>query len=302
MGDMGDSRAESRNVLAVITPTWRPDAALFAHLHRSVLEHTPDDTVHHLIVPAAHRSVFAGYEGRRCRIWTHPELLPRRYVRLPGGVWINTRRPWPPVRGWVMQQAAKLAAAAAVDADVVLIADSDSVLVRPTSADRLLVDGRTCLYRADGAIHDGMQRHVQWHQVARDLLGLPAAPDPPLPDYVSGIGVWDPPAVRAMLRRITEVTGRHWVDAFTSRLHISEFIVYGVFVDEVCDPSPPGDDAICHTYYEQTPLDMAGAMDFVEALKPETIGMMIAGNSGTPPEVRLAAIRRSAEIVARDGA
>lgn len=302
MGDMGDSRARSGNALAVVTPTWRPDSALFAHLHRSVLEHTPDDTVHHLIVPAAHRSTFAGYAGRRCRIWTHPELLPRRYVRLPGGVWINTLRPWPPVRGWVMQQAAKLAAAATVDADVVLIADSDAVLVRMVTAERLLVDGRPCLYRADGAIHSGMPMHVRWHQVAHELLGMPAAPEPPLPDYVNGMGVWDPVAVRVMLHRIAEVSGRHWVDAFTSRLHISEFIVYGVFVDQLCRPRPPGEDALCHMYYEQTPLDLDEALAFAEGLKPEAIGMMIAGNSGTAPEVRLAAIRRCAEIAARDGA
>jgi hypothetical protein len=300
MGDMGDSDAEARNVLAVITPTWRPDATLFAHLHRSVLDHTPESTVHHVIVPAAHKRVFTDYASARCRIWNHPELLPRRYIRLPGGLWLNPLRPWPPVRGWVMQQAAKLAAAATVDADVVLIADSDAVLVRPVTAERLVVDGRPCLYRADGAIHRGMRRHVQWHQVARDLLGLPAAPDPPLPDYVNGIGVWDPPTVRALLRRITAVTGQHWVDAFTARLHISEFIVYGVFVDSTLDTKPPGEDGLCHTYYEQIPLDMTAGLDFAEALKPEAIGMMIAGNSATPLDVRLAAIRRCEQIAARD--
>ncbi|HEV2779864.1 MAG TPA: DUF6492 family protein [Actinophytocola sp.] len=289
-------------MLAVITPTWRPDAPLFADLHRSVLEFTPDDTVHHLIVPALHRSTFARYESRRCRIWTHPELLPRRYVRFPPGIWLNAKRPWPPVRGWVMQQAAKIAAAATIDADVVLIADSDSVLVRPTTEERLRVDGRPYLYRAEGAIHGGMRRHVLWHQVARDLLGLPPPTAPPLPDYVSAIGVWDPPVVRAMQQRITDVTGRHWLDAFTSRLHISEFIVYGVFVDEGRDVArPPTDATLCHTYYEQTPLDLEAALAFADNLKPEAIGMMIAGNSGTPHEVRRAAIRRCAEIVAQDG-
>ena len=295
MGDMGGSK-----VLAVVTPTWRRDTALFAHLHRSVLENTPDDTVHHVVVPAAHKPIFAGFAGRRCRIWTHPELLSRRYVRLPGGVWANTLRPWPPVRGWVMQQAAKLAAAATVEADVVLVADSDAVLVRPTTAERLIVDGQVCLYRAERAIHAGMPRHLSWHRVARELLGLPPAPDPPLPDYVSGIGVWDPNLVRAMQRRITEVTGRHWVDAFTARLHISEFVVYGAFVDELCEPSPPGDDEICHTYYEQSPLELDAALDFADALKPGAVGMMIAGNSNTAPEVRLAAMRRCAEIAERD--
>jgi hypothetical protein len=289
--------------LAVITPTWRPDAWMLADLHRSVLEHTPDDTVHHLIVPAAHRSSFASYASRRCRIWTHPELLPRRYVRFPGGIWLNGGRPWPPVRGWVMQQAAKIAAAATVDADVVLIADSDSVLVRDTSAAALRVGGRPVLYRARDAIHAGMPRHVLWHQVARQLLGLPPGPPPPLADYVSAIGVWDPPMVRAMQRRITQVTGRHWVDAFTSQLHISEFIVYGLFVDELCDPDDElAESPLCHTYYEDIPLDLDGALDFADQLKPEAIGMMISGNSHTPADVRFAAIQRCAEIVAGNDA
>jgi hypothetical protein len=228
--------------LAVVTPSFGPDAELFADLHRSVLRHTGPDVVHHVIVPVAHREIFAAFAGPRCRVWTEPELLPRRYRRLPRrGLWVNAKRPWPPVRGWVMQQAAKIAAAATVDAGVILIADSDAVLVRPTTAERLRVDGRPALYRAPDAIHGGMHRHLLWHQAARDLLGLPPAPRPPLPDYVSAIGVWDPPAVRAMQRRITEVTGRHWLDAFTARLHVSEFIVYGTFVDTLLGspPRPP---------------------------------------------------------------
>jgi hypothetical protein len=286
--------------LAVITPTWRPDAHLFADLHSSVLEHTPDDTVHHVIVPAAHRASFARYSSPRCRVWTHPELLPRRYLRLPGGVWVNPLRPWPPVRGWVMQQAAKIAAAAIVDASVVLIADSDSVLVRPTSAARLRIDGRPCLYRTEDAIHGGMHRHLLWHQSARDLLGLGPAPHPPLPDYVSALGVWDPVAVRALQRRIAEVTGRPWLDAFTGRVHVSEFIVYGLFVDQVLDTPPPADPMLCHTYYSRRPLDLPAALDFADQLKPDAVGMMISGNSNTPDHIRHAAIHRCAQIIAED--
>jgi hypothetical protein len=282
--------------LAVITPTWRPDAHLFADLHRSVLALTPEDTVHHVIVPAAHRSTFAGYASDRCRVWTHPELLPRRYIRLPGGVWTNPLRPWPPVRGWVMQQAAKLATAALVDASVVLIADSDAVLVRPVSAARLRVDGRPCLYRAADAIHGGMHRHLLWHRSARELLGLGPRPRPPLPDYVSALGVWDPGTVRALLGRLTEVTGRHWVDAFTGRLHVSEFTLYGLFAEEFLPVPPPADPMLCHTYYSRRPMTTSASLDFADQLKPEAIGMMISGNSHTPPPVRHAAIKRCAEI------
>ena len=283
--------------LAVITPTWAPDAEHFEELHRSVLKLTPESTVHHVIVPWAHRSRFVQYRSERCRIWHHPELLPRRYVRMPGGVWVNPLRPWPPVRGWVMQQAVKIAAAARMDAGVVLLADSDAILLRPTSAENLTSGDKPVLYRAAGAVHDKMERHVLWHCVARRILGLPTAPPPPLHDYVSPFGVWDPAMVRAMQDRIAKTTGRSWLDAFTGELHISEFIVYGVFMDEVIGTPTVVEKHFCHNYYERTPLDAESAFAFADRTSEEAIGMMISSHSGTPREVRLAAARRCAERI-----
>jgi Family of unknown function (DUF6492) len=288
------------SALAVITPSFGPDAELFADLHRSVLEHTAPDTVHHVIVPDAHRGFFERYRGPRCRVWHESELLPRRYRRLRRpGVWVNLKRPWPPVRGWVMQQALKIAATAAVRADAVLIADSDVVLVRPTGAERFRTGGRLQLYKLDGAVHDGMERHIRWHQVAHRLLGLDPPPDPPLADYVSSLNFWDPAVVRDMQERITETTGRHWLDAFTAELHISEFILYGVFVERVLSPSsawPQVDPAFCHNYWAEVPLDVAAARAFAEALPAQAIGMMISAKSHTPDDARQAALRRCAEV------
>jgi hypothetical protein len=287
--------------LAVITPTYRPDADMFADLHGSVLRFTPEDTVHHVVVPARDRGLFARHEGPRCRVWTSSELLPPRYVGVPrANLHVNLRRPWPPVRGWVMQQAVKLAAAGQMDADVVLLADSDVVLVRPVRTDRFAVAGRPSLYREANGVTADMQRHVTWHRVARDLLGLPPAPPPPLPDYVSPLNFWHPPLVRALQRRIRERTGRDWLDAFNSQLHISEFILYGVFVDEVLSasrPKPPAETTISHNNWQRTPLDHDAAIAFAEQLGPEAIAMMISAKSQTPHDVRQAAIRRCAEIV-----
>jgi hypothetical protein len=287
--------------LAVITPSYRPDAGLFPELHRSVLEFTPDDTVHHVFVPGRDRELFTQHEGPRCRVWTHMDLLPSRYFAVPrSNIYVNARRPWPPVRGWVMQQAIKIAAAARMDADVVLLADSDVVLVRPVRADRFVVDEQLCLYREEKGVTADMQRHVIWHRVARELFGLPSAPPPPLPDYVSPLNVWDPAVVRAMQRRISEVTGRSWLDAFNAQMHISEFILYGVFVDEVLSasaPRPPTDITISHNYWERTPLDHEAAIAFASRLGPDAIAMMISAKSETPDDVRRAAIRRCAEMV-----
>lgn len=285
--------------LAVVTPSFGPDAELFADLHRSVLRYTSERTVHHAIVPDADRRVFARFEGPRCQVWLESELLPRRFRRLPRGYWLNARRPWPPVRGWVLQQALKIAATAAIEADAVLIADSDIVLVRPTGLPRFMVDGRMCLYRDDGAVHAGMTRHVLWHAAARHLLGLPPAPPPPLPDYVSSLNIWQPSVVRAMQARISESTGRDWLDAFSSQLHISEFILYGVFVDQLAGteaPWPTLDRDFCHNYWDREPLTPAGAEAFADRLPPDAIGMMISAKSRTPLPARHAAVRRCAEL------
>jgi Family of unknown function (DUF6492) len=289
--------------LAVITPTYREDAEIFPDLHRSVLEFTPEDTIHHVVVPPRDRRLFSRYRGPRCRVWTSSELLPRRYLHMRLGKlesFVNMRRPWPPVRGWISQQAIKIAMAAHLDARVVLLADSDVVLVRPVRAERFFTDGQFNLYRDEKGVNAEMDRHVIWHQVARDLFGLPASPPPPLPDYVSPFNFWDPAVVRRMQEYIRETTGKDWLDAFTAKLHISEFILYGVFVDEVLGrsaPLPPADVTVCHNYWERQPLDREAALAFADGLQPDAVAMMISAKSDTTLDVRRAAIERCAEIV-----
>lgn len=285
--------------LAVITPSFAGDAELFADLHQSVLENTAETTVHHVIVPSADHALFSRYAGARCRVWTERELLPHRYVRLDRpAVWINGRRPWPPVRGWVVQQALKIAVAGLVDADAVLVADSDVVLVRSTDTERFMIDGLLALYRTDDAVHAGMTRHVRWHQVARRLLALPATDSLPLHDYVSSLNPWDPALVRAMQHRISEVTGRSWLDAVTSQLHVSEFILYGVFVEELVGATqrrPLLGPSFCHNYWDTTPLGHDDALAFIDRMPSDAIGMMISSKSRTSKEVRRAAMRRLGE-------
>ncbi|WP_162788681.1 DUF6492 family protein [Amycolatopsis albispora] len=286
---------------AVLTPSYAPDAPLFEALHRSVLDHT--DAVHHVVVPPADRALFARFEGDRCRIWTYPELLPKRYLATPkAGIWLNARRPWPPVRGWVLQQAVKLAAAARFDVRAVLMMDSDVVLVRRTTAESFAVNGRIGLFRAENAVHAGMPRHVRWHAVARELLGLPPSPGLPLPDYVSPFNVWEPAVVRLLQERIQEVSGKSWLDLFTGRLHISEFVLYGVFADEVLGgvPRVPSDSLYCHTYWDTTPLDEAGALEFAGRLAPDALAVMISAKSGTSPENRHTALRACVAATRQD--
>jgi hypothetical protein len=285
--------------LAVITPCYRGDAELFRELHRSVLEYTAPDTVHHVFVPPQDIDIFREFEGPRCTVTVRAELLPSYYFRVPRSeLYVNIKRPWPAVRPWVMQQTAKIAASAQLDADVVLLADSDAVLVRPTSASAFRVDGRLALHREEKAVSAEMTRHVIWHQVARTLFGLPAAPPPPLPDYVTALNFWEPVVVRQMQQRIEATMGRPWMDVFNSQLHVSEFMLYGVFVDEVLSADgnpPPAAGVICQNYYDREPMTAEQAVAFADRLAPETVAIMISSHSGTTEEGRQLAIQRCRE-------
>jgi Family of unknown function (DUF6492) len=284
--------------LAVLTPSFRGDASLFPDLHRSVLANTAPSVVHHVVVPPSDAGLFRQYEGARCRVWTHRDLLPRYCLSVPraSGLAINLRHPWPPVRGWVVQQIMKLAGAAAIDARAILIADSDAVFVRQATLDEFSRDGRLLHHRRDRAVTTEMERHVVWHNVARKLLGVPGVAEAPLPDYISPICVWDPAVVRSLLAHIAESTKRDWVDAVAGQLHVSEFVVYGVFADHVLDETVPVEGDLCHNYYGRVPLSCAEALAFADEMPPSAIGAMISSHSRTRPDVRREAFDRCRSI------
>lgn len=279
---------------AVLTPSYAPDFELCCDLNRSVLELMPAEVTHHVVVPRRDRGVFAPLEGSRTRVWSVDDFLPRSMVPVPlANLWLNLHRPYPPVRGWITQQLVKLRATEELGAEVVLLADSDVQLVRPATADTFYVDGQVRFYREPDAVGEQLPRHIIWHAVARRLLGLPPAPPGPLPDYISAFNVWEQRIVRMLRDRIEAVTGRSWLDAIGGQLHVSEFILYGVFVDEVLGASAgvfATDSMLCHSYWNLEPLEREAAVEFVGSAHPDDVAVMISAKSRTPLAVRREAL------------
>lgn len=279
--------------IAIITPSYAPDFELCADLHRSVQAVRDPAVEHHIVVPRRDLARFRTLGGDGVEVHDVAEFLPRSFVALPGvNGWVNARRPFPPLRGWITQQVVKLAATARLDADVVLLVDSDLVFVRPLRPELFRRDGVTRFYRLPGAIDERLPRHVLWHQVARRMLGLPPA-EPPFADYICWPAPWDPAIVRAMLARVEEVTGRPWATAVGAQLHFSEEILYGVFVDEVLGATGfTTSDMLCPAYSDEVPLDAAGLDAFLGRVTPSDIAVMVSAKSGTPLDVRRAALAR----------
>jgi hypothetical protein len=278
--------------MSVITKSFASDFELCVDLHRSVLDYSPDSVHHHIIVPRSDLKLFGQLAGPRTHIRCENDLLPRSFVPVPfTNVTVNLGRPFPPVRGWIMQQVVKLAAVAASEDDVVLVADSDLEFVRPLAVETFVRDDVVRFYRKPRAIDEHLPRHVAWHRTARALLGLPPA-QPQYPDYISSMLACDPSMVRRMLARVAAVTDGPWTTAIARQLHFSEWILYGVFVDDVIGApanSFASADPLCLAYWDTTPLNRDGAVDFLHGVRPTDVAAMISAKSRTPLAVRRAA-------------
>jgi Family of unknown function (DUF6492) len=286
----------------VITKSFKPDFELCADLQRSVLDYWPDSIHHHIVVPRADVGLFERVAGPRTHIRRETDFLPRSFVPIPlSNFMVNSGRPFPPVRGWILQQLVKLAAVAASEDDLVLVADSDVEFVRPVTVDTFIRDKVVRFYRKPGAINEKLPRHIAWHRTARALLGLPIT-EPPYTDYISACIACDPAIVRQMLARITATTGRPWTTAIAGQLHFSEWTLYGVFVDDVIGGpanSFASDDPLCLAYWDDIPLNYDDAANFLRGLQPKDVAGMISAKSKTPLAVRRAAF--AANRAARTG-
>ncbi|MCX2750274.1 DUF6492 family protein [Arthrobacter sp. MI7-26] len=283
---------ESRRELAVLTPSYRKDAELCRELNRSVLRWMPENVKHHIVVPRQDGPVFRMLLNQRTVIHEASEFLAASIWKLPGlNMWVNGSRPWPPVRGWIAQQLIKLSAAANLEADAVLLVDSDMVMVAPTDLDSFRQDGNLEMYRNPGAVHSGLPRHRMWLESARGLLGLGPADPGDLTDYICWPCVWDPKIVRSMLQHVERVKGGSWQSAVASQLHFSEMMLYGTYVDEVLGGPPAATPRMKSiNYSEEAPLTAAEIGTMLRSRPADALAVMISAKSGISQDVRSQAL------------
>jgi hypothetical protein len=291
--------------LAVLTPSYAPDFDDFAVLHRSVLENTDPSVLHYVVVPDEDLALFATLRSDRMVLVGYRDLLPRSFVstarfahavaripRVPRGarfIAVNVRHPWPPLRGWLLQQIVKLSMAMRVECDTLLVIDSDAQLIRPVTEQTFASGDAVRFYRRPEGITAGMVRHVAWHRAARRMLGVPPDGPPPYADPIGSVIPWDPRVVRACTERLAEVSGTAWETAVSREWEFSEYVLYGEYLAEFGTPTQLSfavDRTLCHSHWDPHPLDLDGARRFIETLDPEDVALHIQSNSHTSPEIR----------------
>jgi hypothetical protein len=235
--------------LALVTCSYRPDFERCARLCASMNRFINSEMAHFLIVPDRDRALFAQLESESRTIISSQEVLPARFIQLPLlDKWWFDNAMWP-VRGWVMQQITKLCADVVTNCENIVFVDSDVEFIRPLQHERFITEETLRLHRQPMHKSDGV--HLKWHLGAAELLGL--NPRYFGSDYVAPLVTWRRSNLVQMKRHIEDCQERPWYEAVGRRLTVSEYTLYGVFVEHVLGIEQSGHfvqpEDLCHSLW-----------------------------------------------------
>jgi hypothetical protein len=268
-------------------------------LARSVARFTGPDVLHRIVVPRRDLALFQELAGPRTEIIPQEALLPRGFMNLPRPPGFLARvlpalgddislTPVGLLRGARLRQIVKFAAAAAMPADIVIHADSDTCLLRPLDHAALRPGGRVRLYAVPGA--GQLDANLPWHAAAADLLGLPPRQYFGA-DYVGLLKVWNPVAVQALLERVEAMARTPWQRAMARRWRFSEDILYGAYAGRsgLCPvPHAPTPLSLCHSSRGQDVRSPGGVARFVAGLEPHHLGAELPATEALDDAARAA--------------
>lgn len=268
--------------VAFITPSYLPDLERCRLLVESVERYAPDSMRHYVIVDRRDLSAFSSLASARTQVVVKQDVVPTLHQLRIAAKW------WAvglglPVRGWIVQQIIKLSVDRLSDADTFVFLDSDAVLVRPFDPPWARPAAPVPLFREQGpALVSDM--NTAWHQVSAERLGIPAPQRADI-NYVGALVTWRRDALVGLHRRLEEVSGRSWVESVVRLRRLSEYTLYGVYVEQVLGIQAAGHAADSWiptlNHWAPAPMDRRELTEWIARLGPDQYGVMVSAKSGT---------------------
>jgi hypothetical protein len=272
--------SETHTSWAIITPSYIRDRARCGLLCKSMDAFVIGPWHHYIIVDAPDLKLFADLAGPRRTILCVDDVLERgtyNFLKIPfrsklSRIWWSWRSG--AVAGWQVQQIIKIAMAGLVVQDGMLCCDSDVIFVRELNLDTLVRNGAYRFYHtAEGDVasegpHHGMVRSSEKY------LGL--TPKSRRRGYIDNLVTWHRPTVIAMQNHISNVGNRSWQNVLRVPEMISEYTLYGMYVDEFYSETANfywADESLCKTKWDSTFRSAAEIDNFFSALSPNHVAV-----------------------------
>lgn len=268
--------------MTMITPSYGPDYERCKLLVESVNRNVPESIEHVLIVDKRDAPLFRSLSSSRTRVITVESVLPAWLFRLP-----MARRWWfsfksLPVRNWILQQVVKLGVGEHIESESYMFVDSDVAFIRPMDpSDFVDPDGRLVLYRNTGMGRTDM--HAPWHMSASRLLGLDLS-EYHGANYIGNLITWRRDNLLRLHRHLESVSGVPWMEAVCRRWHLSEYILYGVFVEHVLFGRGHFYETSnhCAVSWNRDIATEEGMDSFLASVDPEQVAVMVSSKQYIP--------------------
>lgn len=227
------------------TPSYIGDLARVIWLRRSIEAFHETHRRHIVAVPRQDLKAFQNALGHSKEVelicqeeLVDPGFYPDSLYKLtkklaPGQVWRLDSHAGKP--GWIIQQIVKLSSNRLIKSGPIIFLDSDIFFYRRFSLEKDLGlhEGKRVLVRILPESESGKHRHHIAN--SRRFFELPKGQTDTT--YMATPAIWHPNWLSQMQRHIENLKGKPWQMALLAAdFNISEYTLYGVFVDEVLKP------------------------------------------------------------------
>jgi len=262
---------------AFITPSYAPDFQRCKLLCWSMKKYLTTPVKHYIIVEKKDYQLFQQLADDNTVILLKENVLPSWLKRIPlfdqKNIWLNLKGykigNWF-LRGWLIQQIVKLAAAQYVEEDVLIFVDSDVALIDFFDVRTLVNQDQVRLFRVNHAKDVDTDIAKKWKETAKSLLNLPLEEEY-YDFYISQIVTWRRDNLIQLYKLIEKSHNKNWVEVICGVSHLSEYIVYGLYANYVLkENSGHYDDhlqKICWCYWGTTPLSSDELKKFFQDAK-----------------------------------
>ena len=272
---------------ALVTPSYYRDHERCLLLIDSARRYVPSDIQHFIVVSRSDAALFAACAGGRTHVIVQEDMVQEPFIRLP--LLPTWRVGWmtPPVRGWIWQQMVKMSIANSIDADAYMIMDSDCFFVRPFDPRALVIGGDVPMFREEKDFYETSSDHQKWAKVSQRLLRLRPWAAPYRRGYVGPGCFWRRDVLLALQAYLSNGRGAtRWLAAVARNVTFSEYMLYGIFVDEVLGLGNSGhygyEHHMCAEYWDAAPMTPSMLEGFARQIPEDRVLAMISARSPTP--------------------
>lgn len=268
-----------------MTPSYAPDLARCRLLVESLRRFARFDYCHYIIVSRMDRDLFASLAGPRTRVISTDEVFPAHLepVSAHPGYWRT--KLGRSVRGWIVQQLAKIAFADRARESFVLFVDSDIAFIRPFDRSCFVRENKARLPRVPNVY---IELFEPWYEHADALLGVSGyVRGTAQPNYVAPLVAWESSIASRMCRRIEAVAGESWFDRLLRLETFSEYTIYGVYVDKCLRESSvyfTDERDLCHCHWECRDMNDDELEGFLDRVQKEHVAVMLTARGEIDPD------------------